>query len=264
MRTKHSDPRPIIEPLPAFADNYIWALRHGSHVAVVDPGDAEVVEAYLAERQLELDAILITHHHGDHVGGVAKLARQHSVAVYGPIRSGAIEGITHPVREGDWVDLESLGLAFAVWEVPGHTLDHVAYVGAGIVFCGDTLFAGGCGRLFEGSAEQLYRSLERLAALEPDTAVYCAHEYTAANLRFAQLAEPENQAVRDRIAEVERLRALGRATLPSSIGLERATNPFLRCTQPGVVASVTKRLGDRLWTPVEVFAALRQWKDTFR
>lgn len=248
--------------LRAFDDNYIWLLRAGKHAAVVDPGDAAPVREVLARDSLSLVAILLTHHHGDHTGGVAALLAAHPVPVFGPAGE-AIAGVTAPQREGDTVCLAELGLRFRVIDVPGHTRGHVAYFGHGALFCGDTLFGGGCGRLFEGSAAQMWNSLQKLGALPGDTRVYCAHEYTQSNLRFALAVEPGNAALRERAARVARLRATGQATVPSTIAEEQATNPFLRVAEAEVAASAARHSAARPSDDAEVFAALREWKNTF-
>jgi hydroxyacylglutathione hydrolase len=253
-----------IVPVGAFKDNYVWTLRRGRHAAVVDPGDARPVLEYLAREKLELSAVLATHHHADHVGGIAELARGRDIPVYGP-RGEPIATLTHPVSGGDTVTLPALEATFSVLDIPGHTRAHIAYYGAGALFCGDTLFACGCGRLFEGTAEQMYASLEKLRALPDDTRVYCGHEYTLANIGFARRVEPSNESLREREEETRRLREAGKPTLPSTLGAEKATNPFLRCTEPEVVAAAGRYLGaslkDPLRSPVRVFAAIRDWKN---
>lgn len=252
--------------VPAFADNYLWLVRGLADphaVVAVDPGDAAAIEAALSVHQLRLAAILVTHHHRDHVGGVMALATAQGVPVYGPAAED-IEGITHPLTEGDTVDLAALGLRFAVWAVPGHTLGHLAYVGHGAVFCGDTLFSGGCGRLFEGTPEQMHQSLSRLGALPADTAVYCAHEYTASNLRFALVVEPGNPALQDYAADVAGRRADGLATVPTRIDRELAVNPFLRVDVPEVRASAARHAGRAITGSVDALAVLREWKNGFR
>ncbi|MDM9560402.1 MULTISPECIES: hydroxyacylglutathione hydrolase [Bordetella] len=255
-------------PLPAFSDNYIWAIVRGDKAAVVDPGEAGPVLDFLARRGLQLRAILLTHHHGDHVGGVLELLRQGPATVYGP----AHEQLPHcdvRLAEGDRVALPELDLDLAVLDVPGHTAGHIAYHGraAGqspLLFCGDTLFAGGCGRLFEGTPEQMHASLEKFAALPADTQVCCAHEYTLANLRWATAVEPANRALQQWYQQARQLREQGRPTLPSTLGLERDTNPFLRTRQAAVAAAAASHSGGALATPVAVFAALREWKNNFK
>jgi hydroxyacylglutathione hydrolase len=251
--------------LPAFADNYIWMLHDGRRAVVVDPGDAAPVHQALDREHLELEAILVTHHHADHVGGVDALRAR----LRGPVFAPAHERIpepNQPLNDGDTVEV--LGLRFDVIEVPGHTAGHIAYrqldeAEAPLLFCGDTLFSAGCGRLFEGTAEQMHHSLSRLAALPGDTRVCCTHEYTMSNLRFAAAVEPANAERAAHQARCEALRERGLPTLPSSIGLERRINPFLRCDEPAVVASAAAE-GATGTAPVAVFAALREWKNRFR
>lgn len=255
-----------VRPIPAFRDNYIWLLRgplDPRAAAVVDPGDAEPVLRRLADDGLELRAILATHHHADHVGGVPQLVAETGAPVFGPARERAPEGSTR-VAQGDRAPLGPLGLEFAVLDVPGHTAGHVAYVGHGAVFCGDTLFSAGCGRLFEGTAAQMLSSLDALASLPDDTRVFCGHEYTESNLRFARAVEPGNADVADYAVKASEMRASGRPTLPSTIGLEKRVNPFLRSRNQNVRMSAERHAGRALATPVEVFAEIRSWKDGFR
>jgi len=253
--------------VPAFNDNYLWVIHDGQHAAVVDPGDAGPIREALSAHGLTLTAILLTHHHADHIGGVPSLLAHTNVPVFGPRKDG-IEGITHPLDEGDRITVPGLDLELEVLDVPGHTLGHIAYVrrtpGAHWLFCGDTLFAGGCGRLFEGTPAQMMDSLAKLAALPDDTLVYCAHEYTVSNLRFAQAVEPGNQGLALRMQDATAKRGTRLPTVPSTIGLERGTNPFLRYTEPGIVNSLVEagRLKDGA-APVEAFAALREWKNVF-
>jgi hydroxyacylglutathione hydrolase len=253
--------------VPAFKDNYLWLIHDGSNAAVVDPGDAAPILASLAEHGLTLTAILLTHHHADHIGGVRTLLERFDVPVFGPRNDGIAE-VTLPLAEGDRVTVPGLGLELAVLDVPGHTLGHIAYVrttpGLHWLFCGDTLFAGGCGRLFEGTPEQMAASLDKLAALPEDTEVYCAHEYTLSNLRFALAVEPDNEALALRMRDESAKRAQDLPTVPSSIGLERHTNPFLRYREPAIAATLigAGKLGEGA-APVEAFAALREWKNVF-
>lgn len=254
-----------VSPIPAFTDNYIWALHtSNSGVFVVDPGDAVPVEEFLQAHKLQLNGILITHHHADHTGGIRALCEDRQIPVYGPAQSG-IRGITHAVADGDLVSLPNNSLT--VIAVPGHTLDHIAYLfdspdDTPALFCGDTLFAGGCGRLFEGTAEMMYTSLRRLGALPDATRVFCAHEYTVNNLRFALKAEPDNTALAERLkAELEK-RQQNLPTLPSTILQEQRTNPFLRCHIASIRANVGQNMAQSLLSDVETFACLRRWKDT--
>jgi hydroxyacylglutathione hydrolase len=252
-----------IQALPAFDDNYIWLLRPDGdkRVTVVDPGDDEPVLEALERDGLSLDTILITHHHGDHVGGVADLVTAcPGVQVFGP-RDRRIKDLTRVVGEGDLVELPGTGVTLRVMEVPGHTASHIAYLGGGALFCGDTLFAAGCGRVFDGTYAQLSASLRRIAALAPETLVYCAHEYTLANLGFARWVEPENAELARRELEATAIRAAGLPTVPSMLSLELATNPFLRTGVAGVIGAATRAAGRTLDGHDEVFAALRRWKD---
>ena len=258
--------------IPAFSDNYIWLVRApGSDLAaVVDPGDAAPVEAALERAQLRLAAILLTHHHGDHVGGVERLRAVGNPYVFGP-RGEAIDGIDRRCGEGDTITVPGLGLELSVVDVPGHTRGHIAYFAKRhgddprpLLFCGDTLFAAGCGRLFEGTPEQMLDSLGKLAALPPQTLVFCAHEYTLSNLRFAAAVEPESGEVGARLAEVREQREIGESTVPSSIGIELGSNPFLRTHLPAVRQAAAARLGHEASSAAESFAAIRDWKNAFR
>ncbi len=256
-----------IQALHAFEDNYIWLLRDGRRIVVVDPGDEAPVLRYMAEENTSLAAILLTHHHGDHTGGVAGLLARHPVPVYGPAGE-PIAGITHPLREGDTVALPGFQDRFRVIDVPGHTRGHIAYYGAhedhGALFCGDTLFGCGCGRLFEGTADQMWASLSKLAALPGDTRVFCAHEYTQSNVRFALAVEPGNTALRARAASVAQLRAEEQPTVPFTLAEELETNPFLRSAQAEVAAAAELHAGAKLSGAGDVFAVLREWKNSFR
>ena len=251
-----------IVPVRAFTDNYIWVIHDCCHAAVVDPGDAAPVLDFLRRENLQLVAILNTHHHNDHVGGNAALLREFPVPVYGPAHE-SIPTLTHRLKEGDNVQLAEFPLSFNILDIPGHTAGHIAYYGANLLFCGDTLFACGCGRLFEGTPQQMYASLQKLAGLPDETLVYCGHEYTLANIRFAKVVEPGNQALLELEAATKKLRERDIPTLPSTMVREKATNPFLRCNQLEVIQSANDYLGESLPDPVSVFAAIRSWKNDF-
>ena len=256
-----------VHTVPAFSDNYIWLQENSDGTAqVVDPGDASVVNDALEARGLRLTAILLTHHHFDHVGGVEELKGRHGCRVYGPDNPG-ISAIDEILREGDEVSIGDF--RFQVLEVPGHTLDHIAYFQCAtdttppLLFCGDTLFAGGCGRIFEGDPPMMFSSLAKLMELPADTVVYCAHEYTLANLAFAMAADGDNTALQERVADAKSLRERDIPTVPSTIALELATNPFLRAAEDGPRAGLTAAGRDAGSDDVSTFAALRAWKDKF-
>jgi hydroxyacylglutathione hydrolase len=262
IRSTHLNVRPV----RAFSDNYIWLIespKDARQVVAVDPGDAEPVIEELKRRNLELAAILLTHHHPDHIGGVPGLLRLGEVPVIGP-NDKRIAFETRTVRDAEQCELPELGLGFEILEVPGHTVSHIAFWGHGALFCGDTLFSAGCGRMFEGNPKQMNASLNRLRDLPPETQVFCGHEYTAANLRFALTVEPDNAAALEYQARVQQVRADGNPSLPSTLSLEIQVNPFLRCDITGVKAAAELHAGKRLSDSSDVFAVLRAWKDQFR
>lgn len=255
-----------ITAIPAFTDNYIWALHDERNAWIVDPGDAAPVQSFVARLGLAVQGIFITHHHADHTGGLPELVRLHHPHVAGTAFED-IPGIDEPLAEGDRV--AALGIDFLVIEVPGHTRGHIALYGepagqAPVLFCGDTLFAGGCGRLFEGTPAQMWSSLSKLSALPGNTRVYCAHEYTLSNLKFARAVEPGNTALAEREQRDKATRANHQPTVPSTIALERATNPFLRAEEATVRAAAEHHAGKTLSGTVDVFATIRAWKNDFR
>lgn len=255
-----------ISPISAFRDNYIWLITQpdNPYAVVVDPGEAQPVLSTLAARQLQLAAILVTHHHYDHCGGVPTLLQHHSAPVFGPAHESVpMLDVNHPVTKTERVYIDPMKLEFAVLDIPGHTRGHIAFWGHGFLFCGDTLFTGGCGRVFEGTTDQMYESLTQLASLPNETAVYCGHEYTEANLKFAQQVEPDNQKLRDRLQQVTALRAQQLPTVPATLLLEKQTNPFLRCHLPTVKIAAEHYAGRKLQQPAEVFAVIREWKNSF-
>lgn len=263
-----------IVPISAFKDNYIWCLEKCDEniCLMIDPGDAGPVIHYLEHHQKKLEAILLTHHHQDHVGGVKELCAKYSAACYGPQSSSLVDRPEHEVTGGQSIFLAGLDLSIEVIAVPGHTLDHLSYyiktITPGLLFVGDTLFSAGCGRVFEGTMAEMYQSLQKLAQFPNETLVYCAHEYTEANLKFAQTVEPDNARIREHKNTVAQLRALNKPSLPSTLGLEKEINPFLRCHHASVIASATQYAASQglpfiASDPAAVFAILRHWKNHF-
>jgi len=257
-----------VTPIRAFHDNYLWLFRQSGsrECGIVDPGDADPILHYLQEHDLELKAILITHHHADHTGGIQQLLEHYDAPVYGP-SSPNIPEVTDPLDEND--NISVLSEEFQIIKIPGHTLDHIAYYAPKssyrkpVLFCGDTLFAGGCGRVFEGTHTMMHNSLQKLARLDPDTHVYCAHEYTMANLNFAKAVLPENKPLSDRISVEQKKRDQDIPTVPTSIRVELDTNPFLRCHEQELVNAASQHTGRNISSPEEVFAVIRDWKDSF-
>lgn len=252
-------------PIPAFDDNYIWALRGHTpdKIVVVDPGDADVVLSYLRNHEAQLVGILVTHHHWDHTGGVEALTERFNVPVYGPANS-PFSGITEPLEDGS--EIEVLDNRLQVRAVPGHTLDHIAYLQPDQrpqLFCGDTLFLAGCGRLFEGTPQQMQAAMDYFASLPDETEVFCTHEYSIANLRFAQAVEPQNAAITRALERCTERRQDKRPTLPSTIGAERQYNPYMRTREASVKSSAEQHCGRDLINEIEVFAAVREWKNQF-
>ena len=253
-----------VYPIPAFTDNYIWAIVYGKSCIVVDPGDSDPVFSFLKKNDLELNCILITHHHFDHTGGLINLAKHYDCPVYGP-KGGHINGITIDLAENDEINV--LNLNFKIFETPGHTLDHIAYFHSSsegsLLFCGDTLFSGGCGRLFEGTPDNMYDSLNKFKTLPDETLVFCAHEYTESNLKFALAINPNNKDLIDYSEKVTKLRANSKITLPSNIGLEKKINPFFLLDNPEIIKQSEKFINKKISSPVESLAAVRSMKDSF-
>lgn len=251
-------------PVSAFQDNYIWIIKNSesNDVAIVDPGDAAPIIDYLTTSKLNPVAILITHHHRDHVGGIEQLTSKYTIPVYGPA-SENISGVTHSLNEGDTLILDKLNVKFDILEVPGHTLGHIAYYGHKKLFIGDTLFMSGCGRLFEGTPKQMYQSLNKITSLPEDTEIFCAHEYTLANLCFARAVEPDNNDIVARVEHCTQLRKNNLPTVPGTLGEEKKTNPFLRVNIPEVINAAENYAGHTLSNKVDIFASIRKWKDNF-
>lgn len=252
-----------ITAIPALKDNYIWMMTNvTAHTTlIVDPGDAMPVMHFLEQHHLNPLAILITHHHWDHTNGIKELTAKYTIPVYGPENN--VLDVTHRLKEPDVIQVDSTCIPLQILNIPGHTLDHIAYYAQDVLFCGDTLFAAGCGRVFEGSPEQLFSSLQKIAAFPGETKIYCAHEYTLNNLRFAQTVEPNNGCISERLKQVQYLRDQSLPTLPSTLLAEKTTNPFLRCHMGEVKSQVEHYAGHSLATALDVFTELRKWKDQF-
>jgi hydroxyacylglutathione hydrolase len=253
-----------IIPLPALKDNYIWLLKNKAsrHVAIIDPSEAEPVLNLIDSERLIPIAIMITHHHWDHVGGIPGITEKYDIPVYTP-KTESVAGSTNPVGEGDIVALPELNLELKILDVPGHTLGAVAYYAKGMVFSGDTLFTAGCGRMFEGTPAQMHASLAKFNSLPDDTLLYCGHEYTLSNLQFAANVEPDNKAIQKRLMLARRIRDKGEPAVPATLKIEKKTNPFLRCEEMSVINAACEHSGKKLDKPDEIFAAIRHWKDNF-
>ena len=253
-----------IIPVTALKDNYIWIIKNKltSDIVIIDPSEHAAVLKLIESKDLNPLAILITHHHWDHVGGINGILEKYDIPVYTP-KKEKVKGSTNPVSEGDMITLDELGLKINVIDVPGHTLGAVAYYARGMLFSGDTLFTAGCGRLFEGTAEQMYNSLSKINALPNQTLIFCGHEYTVANLKFAAAVESDNKIIKKRLDEALKRRKKGLPTVPATLKIENQTNPFLRCNEQSIIDSVSNHAGKSINDPVEVFATIRNWKDSF-
>jgi len=251
-----------VSAVQAFKDNYIWIVHNQSAAVIVDPGDASPVRQYLRQHKLQPVAIFCTHHHHDHTGGNMTLAQEFSIPVYGPANEN-IPLCTHGLTGGETLTIPELATEFTVMEVPGHTAGHIAFYGGHALFCGDTLFSCGCGRIFEGDAQQMYASLQKLAGLPDETKIYCAHEYTLANIEFAKTVDPDNSVLFELEKDCRQKRANSLPTLPSSMAIEKAVNPFLRCDQKPIIDCASQHEGRQLKDPVSVFTVLRNWKNSF-
>lgn len=251
-----------IFPVRAFKDNYIWIIHNQQVALIIDPGNAAPVLNWIDQQKLQPLAILCTHHHSDHTGGIAALVQEFSIPVYGPANE-TIPNITHPLTEDDTLNFPALALTLDVLDIPGHTAGHIAYYGHQSLFCGDTLFSCGCGRIFEGSPQQMFTSLQKLARLPDETRVYCAHEYTLSNIQFARILDPDNTNLLQWEHEAQQKLAQQLPTLPTNLALEKTVNPFLRCDQPAIIQSASQYVGHQLDDPVSIFAAIRSWKNNF-
>jgi hydroxyacylglutathione hydrolase len=253
-----------ITPIQALKDNYIWLIihRNSKQCMIVDPSESEPIIKELQEKSLQLRGILITHHHWDHTKGIEKILNYQQVPVYGP-KQESIQFCSNPLQEGDILKESEDSFTFSILDIPGHTKGHIAYYGSGALFSGDTLFTAGCGRAFEGTMQQLFDSLNKLANLPLGTLIYCGHEYTVKNLLFASQVEPNNRKIQERLLQARQMREQGLPTVPATLALEKKTNPFLRTQEPEVIASAERYMGKKLQQPLEVFTAIRRWKDDF-
>lgn len=254
-----------ILPIPAYTDNYIWLIIHSAtqRCLIIDPGESTAVIQTLTRQKYIPTAVLLTHHHHDHSGGASELAHHFQLPVYGPAVE-AIPAVTHPLHNATLLLPDNWDTPIRVFSIPGHTRGHLAYYLEGRLFCGDTLFTAGCGRIFEGTPAQMYQSLAILTTLPATTEIYCGHEYTLANLQFALTVEPTNTALQERLQHSRALRQQGLPTVPSTATCEQQTNPFLRCHEASVQTAVTKHFGTQFASELEVFTALREWKNSFK
>ena len=252
-----------IIPVTALKDNYIWLLENkiNQSTVIVDPSEHEPVLKIIKTKGLNPVAILITHHHWDHVGGISGLVNEYEIPVYTP-KKEVVTGSTNPVCEGDIINVPELELKIRVLDVPGHTSGAIAYYSEKMIFSGDTLFTGGCGRLFEGTPAEMYHSLTKIKELPDDTHIYCGHEYTVSNLKFASIVEENNESIQERLDISEQMRRSNQPAVPASLEIEKRTNPFLRCEEESVINAASERAGRKLDNPVEVFATIRNWKDS--
>lgn len=252
-----------INPIHAFKDNYIWIIHNEKYAVIIDPGIATPVIDYIRQHHLKLIAILNTHHHHDHTGGNLELSQLSKIKIYGPQKE-TIPGMTHGLEEGNIIKFPELSLNLTVLNTPGHTVDHISYYGPNHLFCGDTLFSCGCGRIFEGTAQQMYSSLKKIAALPDQTQVYCAHEYTLSNIHFATEIDPANSLLAEYASKVKMLRAYNKPTIPTTLAIEKAINPFLRCEHPAIISAANQHAETQLSDAVSVFSEIRKWKDHYQ
>ena len=251
-----------IKPIKALSDNYIWLVTTNEGSIVIDPGESKQIIDLVKSNEIDLEGILITHHHYDHTNGIEEILKYKKVEVYGPKNN--VNSITKRVKQNDVFNL--IGLKFEVIETPGHTLDHIAFYcfkdEKSILFCGDTLFSGGCGRVFEGTYSQMYESLKKLSKLPEDTQIFCGHEYTSSNLQFACAVEPNNQFIKEYNEEIIEKTKNGVPSLHSSLKIEHMINPFIRCNEENLIDNINKKFGEII-SEIEIFSTLRKWKDDF-